>query len=410
MRTGDFKPFTFYSPTKIVHGPCSVQEAARECRMLGITKAGIVTDIGVRNAGLIDGIVESLKTGNISFAVFDDVEQDPNTMTVARGAEFVLKEKCDGLIAVGGGSSICAGRGIGVIARNGGAIRDYVGLNKASKPPLPLIAVPTTAGSGAEVSQIIILKDQDRHSKIVVGSPLYFPKVAILDPMLLRTLSFGQFVISGVDALTHAIEACLTTMTTPITDSIALFAVHLIYSNLRAAASSDDLEAKEACLIGSSMANMACGNARLGLVHAIAQPVEGMFSIPHGVAIGVFLPHIMEHNLLAGRERFITLARYMGESENAGSPQKKLGFAAIRAVKRLLADLRFPRKFSEPEVDRQAIPQMTKMIMGGLYGGDYDSSKELAMNAVVPIPNIRKTTVKEVFELYERAFEGWELE
>jgi alcohol dehydrogenase class IV len=409
MRTGDFNSFTFYSPTKIVHGPHSVQEVARECGILGITKAGIVTDKGVRNAGLIEGVLESLKKENIPFALFDEVEEDANTMTVAKGAEFVLKERCDGLIVVGGGSSICAGRGIGIIARNGGNIRDYVGLNKAAKPPLPLIAIPTTAGSGAEVSQIVILKDEERHAKIVVGSPLYFPKVAILDPMLLRTLSFGQFVISGVDALTHAIEAYLTTMTTPFTDSLALSAVGLLYTNLRTAASSDDLDAKEACLLGSTMANMACGNARLGLVHAISQPAEGMFKIPHGVAIGIFLPHIMEFNLLAGRQRMVTIAKTMGEFEGVDRSKGESAYDAILAIKRLLVDIGFPRKFPESQVDRKAIPEMVKMIMGGLYGGEVDFKKELAMNAIVPIPNIRKTTVKDVLDLYGRAFDGWEM-
>ena len=409
MRTGDFNSFTFYSPTKIVHGSHSVQEAARECRNLGVTKAAIVTDKGVRKAGLIDGVLESLKKGNIPSVVFDEVEEDPNTMTVARGAEFVLGEKCDGLIVVGGGSSICAGRGIGIIATNGGNIRDYMGLNKAARPPLPLIAIPTTAGSGAEVSQIVILKDEERHAKIVVGSPLYFPKVAILDPMLLRTLSFGQFVISGVDALTHAVEAFLTTMTTPFTDSLSLTAVGLLYTNLRAAASSDDLDAKEACLLGSTMANMACGNARLGLVHAIAQPAEGMFKIPHGVAIGIFLPHILEFNLLAGRQRMMTLAETMGDFERVDQSKGESAFDAIHAIKRLLVDIGFPRKFPESQADRKAIPQMAKMIMGGLYGGEVDSKQELAMNAVVPIPNIRKTTVKDVFDLYGRAFDGWDM-
>jgi len=192
MRTGDQNIFTFYLPTKIVHGVNSLQKTGEEFKNLGATKALIVTDKGVKGAGLVDGVLESLKKNGIPYVVFDEVEEDPGGTTVGKGAEVCSKEKCDGIVVIGGGSPICAGRGIGVVVANGGKIGDYVGLNKASKPPLPLIAIPTTAGSGAEVSQFIVLKDEERHTKTVVGSPMYFPKVAILDPMVLKRLSFWQ--------------------------------------------------------------------------------------------------------------------------------------------------------------------------------------------------------------------------
>ncbi len=172
-----------------------------------------------------------------------------------------------------------------------------------------------------------MLKDEELHRKMVAGSPLYFPKVAILDAFLLKALPFGQFVASGVDALGHATEAYLTTTCTPITDAWALQAVGMLYENMRSAATSDDLDAKEACLIGSTMANMACGNARLGLVHAMATPMEGMFKIPHGIAIGILLPYVMEFNLPASFERFATLARTMREPDN-GRTIGELGQAA----------------------------------------------------------------------------------
>ena len=163
-------------------------------------------------------------------------------------------------------------------------------------------------------------------------------------------------------------------MTTPVTDPWALQAIRMIYENLRPAATSDDLDAKEACLIGSSIANMACGNARLGLTHAMTIPIEGMFKIPHGVAIGMLLPHVMEFNLPASHQRFAELAKVIGERD-AGRSLSDLAAGAILAIKRLLADLNFPRKFLDSQVDRKAIPQMAKMIMGGLYGV-YDPSKD----------------------------------
>lgn len=407
MRTGDQNIFAFYLPTRIVHGPNSVRETGKELRNLGAKKALVVTDKGVKSAGLVDGVLESLEKSGILYVVFDDVEEDPGEATVGKGAELALKEKCDGIVVVGGGSPICAGRGIGVVVTNGGSVRDYAGLNKASKPPLPLIAIPTTAGSGAEVSQFIILKDKERHLKMVLGSPLFFPKVAILDPMLLRKLPFWQSVISGMDALSHAIEAFFTTTTTPITDALALSAIDLIYHNLRPAAMSDDLDAKEACLIGSTMANMACGNARLGLPHAMTTPMEGMFKIPHGIAVGTILPYVMEFNLPASHQRFAVLAKSMGESDFSKSVEE-LATQAMKATKRLLIDLEFPKKYSEDQIDRKAIPQMAKLVMGGLHGEYYDPDKEYPMNTVVPSVNIREATLKDLIDLYERSFEGWE--
>lgn len=208
MRMADTSIFTFCLPTKVIHGPGSCQETGTQLKMLGATRVLVVTDKGVKGAGLVDGVLESLKKSGVTSVVFDEVEEDPGGTTVAKGAELASKEKCDGIVAVGGGSPISAARGIGVVVTNGGRIKDYVGLNKAQKPPLPLIAIPTTAGSGTEVSQFIVLKDEELHTKMVAGSPTFFPRVAILDPLLLAKLPFQQFVVSGVDALCHAIDGC----------------------------------------------------------------------------------------------------------------------------------------------------------------------------------------------------------
>ena len=406
MRTGDKNIFAFYLGTKIIHGLNSVEETGPEFKALGCAKALVVTDKGVRNAGLVEGMLKSLEKNGIGYVVFDDVEEDPGGTTVGKGAEIASKERCDGIVVVGGGSPICAGRGIGVVVTNGGKIQDYAGLNKATKPPLPLIAIPTTAGSGAEVSQVIVLKDEDRHMKIAAASPLYYPKVAILDPLLLRGLSFRQFMVSGVDALGHAIEAYLTTFTTPITDALALHAVDLIYGNLRTAATTDDIDAKEACLLGSTMANIACGNARLGLVHLMTNPLEGMFNIPHGIAIGTLLPYVMEFNLPAAQLRFASLAKAMGENDG-GRSAAELAPCAIGALKRLYLDLGVPKKYSEPEIDRKTIPQMAAMLMTGPYAVQ-ESGKQYPRSMQVPCPNIRKTTMGDLIDLYEKAFEGWE--
>jgi len=406
VRTGGTDIFTFYMGTKVIHGLHSVQQTGIEFKGFKGTKALIVTDKGVRNAGLVEAVTESLKGNGIGYAVFDEVEEDPGAATVAKGVALALSESCDGIVVIGGGSPICAARAIAVVVANGGKIRDYVGLNKAAKPPIPLIAIPTTAGSGAEVSQFILLKDEELHSKMVAGSPLYFPRVAILDPLLLKGLPFHQFVASGVDALGHAIESYLTTMTTPITDALSLQAVGMLYQNLRPAATSDDMDAKEACLIASSMANIACGNSRLGLVHAMSNPVEGMFKVPHGISVGILLPHVMEFNLPASHSRFVALARAMEETD-AGRSAEELAFRTIVALKRLLVNLEFPKKYSEPGLDRNAIPQMAVLAMGGQFSL-HDSGKQYSAETPVPSANIRKATMGNVMRLYEKALEGWE--
>jgi alcohol dehydrogenase class IV len=257
------------------------------------------------------------------------------------------------------------------------------------------------------VSQFILLKEEELHTKMVAGSPLFFPKVAILDSLLLKGLPFGQFVTSGVDALGHAMEAYWATFATPITDALALQAVGMIYQNLRPAATTDDLNAKEACLIASTMANIACGNARLGLAHSMSSPMEATFKIPHGIAVGILLPHVMEFNLPASYQRFAALARAMGENDT-GKSIYDMAPLAITCLKRLLVDLGFPRKFSALQADRKNIPGLAKIVMGGPYGV-FDPNMEYPMNAPVPTFNIRKATMDDLIRLYEKAFEGWEL-
>jgi alcohol dehydrogenase len=176
---------------------------------------------------------------------------------------------------------------------------------------------------------------------------------------------------------------------------------------LRAAATSDDLDAKEACLIGSTMANMACGNTRLGLTHAMSMRMEGMFTIPHGIVVGTLLPYVMEFNLTASYERYAVQAKNF-EEPTIGKSLEASALYALMAVRRLFSALSFPKKYSASQIDRKAIPQMEQMIMGGMYE-DYDPSKEYPMNGIVPSANIRKATIKHVVELYEKSFEGWDI-
>jgi len=351
----------------------------------------IVSDKGVTGAGLIEPLETALKSAKLPFAIFDDVEVDPGTATVDKGLKLLKDEKCNGIIVVGGGSPVCAAKGIALVATNGGSICDYEGMDKYKQPPLPVIAIPTTAGAGSEVSGVFIITDEARNYKMAIGGSACFPEVAILDPMLLRNIPFWPAVNAGLDALTHAMEACWTMLTTPLTDCIALEAIRLIYNNLAPMVLGRDLEAIYMQLLGSTMANIACGNTKLGLVHALSQPL-GAYHLAHGYANGIMLPFVMEFNLPVCKEKFAAMAVAMGE-ERLTAGTGELAEQAILLVKKLYLELGFPNKLDEKTVSPQEIPEMVRR------------AKTRPQWKV----NLRKSTDEDLARIYEKAFMGWEL-
>jgi len=308
--------YSFVLGTVIRHGYNSAAQVGAEVKRLRAKKVLIVSDKGVSGAGLLDPITQSLEGARVPFVVFDDVEVDPGTATVHKGVKLLQNEGCNIVVVVGGGSPVCAAKGIALVATNGGAITDYEGIGKYKRPPLPVIAIPTTAGAGSEVSPMFIITDESRNYKMSVGGPACYPTVAILDPFLLRNIPFWPAVNAGLDALTHAVEACWTNLSTPFTDSIALGAISLMMENLAPMVLTGDLEAKNKQLLASTMANVACGNARLGLVHALSQPL-GAYHLAHGYANGIMLPYVMEFNLPACEEKLAAMAIAMGEDKTA---------------------------------------------------------------------------------------------
>jgi len=319
------------------------------------------------------------------------VPQDPGTRKVESGVKLLRATGCNIVAVVGGGSPLCAGKAIALVATNGGNIRDYEGLEKYQNPPLPVIAIPTTAGSGSEVSASFIISDEQRDNyKLTVNGYHCYPKVALLDPLLVRSLPPRQFIYSGVDALVHAIEATCTTQSTPLTDAIAYDAVRLIFNNLSRAACSGDLEAKGLQLLASTMANIACGNAKLGLVHSMSQPLGSFYHLAHGLTNGILLPYVMEYNLPAAVDKLAGMAAVLGLA-GAGPGRLDQARAAIKAIKDLLDVVDFPDRIPEEKVPREDIPRLAKTAMGR-------SQVKL---------NLRKPTEGDVVEIYERAFQGW---
>src|SRR4030042_1283092 len=307
--------FSFHLPTKLVHGYNAITHVGKEAKRLGIKKALVVTDGGVKGAGLIDTGFKRLESEGIPAAVFDEVEMDPGTATVAKGVDLLKAEGCNGVIVVGGGSPMCAGKGIALVGTNGGSIADYEGIEKYKVPPLPVIGIPTTAGAGSEVSATFIITDEKRSYKMAIAGKRVFPNVAVLDPVLLLHIPFWPGVNAAMDALSHAIGTCCTNDATPITDSLAMASIAIMMKHLVSSVLTQDLEAKDQQLIASVMANMACGNAKLDLIHGLSHPL-GNYHMPHGLANGILIPYVMEFNLPVCQDKFAQMAIFMGENSH----------------------------------------------------------------------------------------------
>lgn len=386
----DASILSFMCKTKVVHGPGSAALVGPEAAHLGIRRALLVTDRGIRKAGLLESVEASLGGAGVDWEVFDQVEEDADVETMHRGAVRLAECDCDGVLVVGGGSPICAAKGIALEAANGKKVRDLEGRNNYGTPPLPVVCVPTTAGSGSDVSAAFVVHDAEQQRVYAVGGDHVQPPVTVLDAELLRSCPSRQMVLSGLDALTHAVEALWTTKGTPLTDAIALEAIRLIAANLKRAAFTDDLQAKSLQHLASAMANMACGNASLGLVHGMTMfyPLK----LPHGYQNGVLLPYVMEFNLPACEEKLGRMALAMGEPPGGKLP-RELARTALRHLKDLYLDLGFASRFAPDEFPDQAIPEMVEVALANPFIQD----------------NIRKSTQRDLTAIYEASLKGWDL-
>jgi alcohol dehydrogenase class IV len=380
----------FTLPTKVFYGYNTVNLVAAEAKKLGIKKALVVTDRGINAAGVIQSLLQNLQTSGLPFEIFDEVPIDPDTQVVGRGAALLKEKGCNGVVIIGGGSPLCAGKGIALVATNGGNVREYEGLERYKTPPLPVVALPTTAGSGSEVSTAFLITDEQRSQKMASAGYHIYPEVAILDPLLLRTLPARQFAMSGIDALTHAIEATCTSQATPLTDGIAYNSIRIIMKNLAMATYTDNLNAKGNQLFASTMANIACGNAKLGLVHGLSESPES-YHLAHGLSVGILLPYIMEYNLPACEEKLARMAEVI-ETAKPGMALSDKARASVEAVKELLVKLDFADRIPQDVVPKSEILKMVKAAMG---------------RPQVKAFNARKPTEAEVIKILEAAYDGW---
>jgi alcohol dehydrogenase len=336
------RTFSFQLPTRIEFGDGLSRQVGAEAKSLGGTRALVVTDSGIRATGLLEPLLDDLKQAGIEGVVFDDVSPNPRDTQVAHGAEVAADEKCDVLVAVGGGSPMDTAKAIGVIQTHGGKIQDFEGLGLVRKPITPLIAIPTTAGTGSEVTFWSVVTDTTRSFKMSVGSPLLAATVALVDPLLTVGLPATITASTGMDALSHAVEGYTATLCEPLTDSLAVTAIELIGANLRQAyANGSNTEARYQMMLASLLAGVAFGNSDVGGVHCMGEAIGGLYDTPHGIAMAIYLPVISEFNCIAVPERFAVVAEALGE-DVSGLSVVEAAKRAPAAICKLARDLRIP--------------------------------------------------------------------
>lgn len=333
---------TFFIPAVNIMGIDCLDEAMGAIVGYGFAKALIVTDSGLAKAGVAQRIAEQLAVRDIDSVVFDGAKPNPSIGNVEQGLAMLQRERCDFVISLGGGSPHDCAKGIALCATNGGHISDYEGVDRSAKPQLPLIAINTTAGTASEMTRFCIITDEARHVKMAIVDRNVTPLLSVNDPALMVGMPKGLTAATGMDALTHAIEAYVSTAATPITDACALKAIELISRNLRqVVANGHDLTARENMAYAQFLAGMAFNNASLGFVHAMAHQLGGFYDLPHGVCNAVLLPHVQRFNAAVSAVRLRDVARAMGvpvDGLNAGQGAE----AAIRAIVQLSDDIEIP--------------------------------------------------------------------
>jgi alcohol dehydrogenase class IV len=342
----------------LIMGAWSTSKTGECLRSFGGSKILLCTDKGIANSGLLDQVTASLENAGIEYVLFDGVVANPRIETVSEGLDVYRGNGCDSILGVGGGSPIDTAKVIGVLATNEGGVTDYEGPGLVKNALPPLAAIPTTYGTGAEVSPAAIITHEMKKYKMILADPKMTPRVAILDPLLLLNLPPKIAASTGMDALTHAIESYVANSAEPFSDALNIQAIRLISDNLPAAMATNwDLEATANMLYASTMTGVAFANTALGFVHCMAHALGGMFDMPHGLANAVLLPYVMEYNLLACPRKFAEIARAMGENVE-GLPLLDAAAKSIEAVRKLSKRLGIPQSLSEIGVDPESIDYM----------------------------------------------------
>lgn len=379
--------FEFRQPASIVFGRGAASVTGSKVKEVGGTKALIVTDEIMVATGTISSVTRSLEDAGVPYEVYDGVNTEPSKGHVEEGLSALRAGGCDCLVAVGGGSPIDTAKAIAMLATNDGDIVTYMGQNKVRQAKLPLVCVPTTAGTGSEVTRNTIITDTAANVKMLIASPFLIPEVAIDDSLLTVSMPPKVTAATGLDALTHAIEAYVSKKANPLSDTLALSAIRRISRFLRTAyRDGNDLDARDEMMLGQLEAGLSFSNSSVALVHGMSRPIGAYFHVAHGISNAMLLPAVMEFSLSGNAQRYADVARAMG-IEASGRDPAATAASGVRAVQQLCADL--------------AIPSLT--------GFGLDAAKvielapqmaEDAIKSGSPGNNPREATVAEIVQLY----------
>lgn len=383
--------FTVTQPTQIQFGAGSIANLAQTVKDFNGSNVFLVVDPGLVKAGLISPITAPLKKAKIPFTVYDKIDPEPGLKLADKGTKIAKKAGCDCVVGVGGGSAMDVAKAVAILLTNGGKAVNYLGLGLIKKPGVPKIMVPTSSGTGAEVTFTAVFINEKTGSKGGMnGDPLY-PDAAILDPELTLSLPPHVTAFTGIDALTHALEAYTSTQAHTISEMYSLEAIGLIADNLPAAyANGENIQARSAMLMGSLLGGKALATAGVGLVHAMAYPMGGMFGIPHGLANAVLLPYVVEYNLIGNLEKFTVLAETLGQNTD-DLTLREAASLCVDALFNLNDDVGIPATLKELDITFDAIPEMA----------------EIALTVTRPVENNpRQPSLKDVISIYETAYSG----
>ena len=385
----DQKVHSFFSPNKVLFGIGASREIGKEAKALGGTKVLIVTDPGVVNSGLVASLRTNLEEAGMKVFLFDRVEPEPSASLVDESAQLAKENRVDVVIGVGGGSSLDIAKGASLLASNPGNVLDYCGLDLIPKRGLPKILVPTTAGTGSEVTRVFVLTDKRDNTKKVVFSNYAIPELALVDPMLTISMPSKVTADSGMDALVHAIETYVSMNATPFSDLLASKAIELIAKYLPMAfAKGENIEARYNMSLASLLAGMAFASGGLGAVHALAYPLGTEYHLPHGRTNAIMLAHVMEFNSIGNRSRYALIAEMMGKREVTSDLRAGV-VKAVEAVVQLLDDVQIPYHLKDYGIPKEAIP---KLVEGGMK------------QARLFVPNPRDLREEDVKAIYTKAW------
>ncbi len=380
--------YGFFMPNISLMGEGALEDASNEIKKLGLKKALIVTDKVLVEVKLVDVLLKVLDNVGVAYEVFDSTRPNPTKKNVNDGIKMFKDTGCDFVISFGGGSPHDCAKGIALVLANGGEIKDYEGLDKSAKPQLPLIAINTTAGTASEITRFTIITDEDRHVKMAIVDKHVTPLIAVNDPKLMYGMPKSLTAATGMDALTHAVEAYVSTIATPVTDACAEKAITLIAKSLvNAVNDGQNKEARSDMAYAEYLAGMAFNNASLGYVHAMAHQLGGFYDLPHGVCNALLLPYVQDFNKKAAASRLKHVASLLGADVSNLSDEdgaKK----AVELIKEMASKVGIPKSLAELGVKEE----------------DFSTLADNALKDVCGLTNPIQATKDEIIQIFKNAF------